>query len=163
MPFIFGIVGLILIVSGLRGTITGSNPNLVSLVKSDLTGTPNYTEWMAAIFIIGALGYIQQLEKISRALMTLVVLGLLFSNKGFFASLKTQLTSTDNNVANPTTATTPNEAAPSFSQTVQNLVSQGTSQSGSAAIATQTNSTAVSPSGQPFFSLDDFNDLQGLE
>lgn len=161
MPFVFGIVGLILIVAGLRGTITGSNPNLVSLVKSDLTGTPNYTEWMAAIFIIGALGYIQSIEKISRALMTLVVLGLLFSNKGFFASLKQQLTSTDTTVPTPSTSTAPSEAAPSFANALTSILTP--TAAGSQAAPTTVNSTSPSLGGLPLLSLDDFKDLQGLE
>lgn len=101
MPFVFGILGIILIISGVRGTVTGSNPNLVGLVTADLTGQPNYTEWMVAIFAIGALGYIPQLKGLSRAMMAAVVVGLLLSNKGFFAQLEKEAVSTDSNVAQP--------------------------------------------------------------
>jgi hypothetical protein len=95
MPFVFAIFGVVLIVSGVRGTVTGSNPNLVDLVKSDLTGQPNYTEWMVAILAVGAVGYIDDLKELSRAFMTLIVIGLLLSNKGFFSELEKQATSSD--------------------------------------------------------------------
>jgi hypothetical protein len=91
MPFVFGIIGLVLIVSGVRGTLTApANPNLIALVRDDVTGNPNYLEWMTAIFIIGAIGYIPQLRTFSRFFMALVVIGLLFANKGFFAAFSAQ-------------------------------------------------------------------------
>jgi hypothetical protein len=103
MPFVFGILGVLLVVSGVRGTVTGSKPNLVGLIKDDLTGQPNYTEWMVAIFAIGALGYVPQLKTFSRTMMTAVVVGLLLSNRGFFAQLEKEAVSNDTNVANPST------------------------------------------------------------
>jgi hypothetical protein len=105
MPFVFGIIGIVLIISGVRGTVVGSNPSLVSLVKSDLTGQPNYTEWMLAIFIIGAIGYIDELKTISRLFMALVVIGLLWSNKGFFSQLTSESSSSDTTIAEPSQQT----------------------------------------------------------
>lgn len=99
MPIVFGVIGIILIVAGVRDTLTGSNPNLVDLVKADLTGQPNYTEWMVAIFILGAIGYIQELRTLSRLFMAIVVIGLVFSNKGFFAQFAAQ--TTNSNTTNP--------------------------------------------------------------
>lgn len=87
MPFLFGIIGLVLIVSGVRGTVAGTNPNLVSLVQQDLTGKPNYIEWMFAIGVIGAIGYIDSLKTLSRAFMTLVVVVLIIDNREFFVQL----------------------------------------------------------------------------
>jgi hypothetical protein len=81
MPFVFGIIGIVLVVSGVRGTTS----QLTALVKSDFTGTPNYLEWMVAIFLVGAVGYIKELNTISRMFMALVVIGLLWSNKGVFS------------------------------------------------------------------------------
>lgn len=80
MPFVFGIIGATLVVSGVQGTTS----NLFALVKADFTGTPNYLEWMVAILLIGAVGYIQDLSKLSHAFMVLVVIGLVFSNQGVF-------------------------------------------------------------------------------
>lgn len=92
MPIVFGVIGIVLIVAGIRDTVTGSNPNIVTLIKGDLTGEPNYIEWMIAIFILGALGYIPSLRTLSRLFMTLVVIGLILSNKGFFAKFTQQTT-----------------------------------------------------------------------
>ena len=110
MPLVFGVIGIVLIISGVRGTVTGSNPNLVSLIKEDFTGQPNYFEWMAAIFLIGALGYIKDLAPISRALMALVIIGLLFSNKGFFAKLLSEVKATPGQASTGSTSGT--SAAP---------------------------------------------------
>jgi hypothetical protein len=91
MPIVFAVAGLLLIVSGVRGTVISSDaskPSLVGLVKQDFTGQPNYFEWVVAIVLIGAIGYIPKMEPISRAFMALVIVGMLLSNKGFFAQLK---------------------------------------------------------------------------
>lgn len=93
MPIVFGVVGIVLIITGVRGTVTGSNPNLVGLVQADLSGSPNYIEWMAVIFVLGALGYIPQLRTLSRLLMALVVVDLFFANKGFFAQFTQEFSS----------------------------------------------------------------------
>lgn len=91
MPIVFGVIGVLLIVAGVRGTLTApANPNLIGLLKDDLTGQPNYLEWMTAIFIIGAIGYIPQLRTLSRAFMAIVVIGLLFANRGFFVAFSQQ-------------------------------------------------------------------------
>lgn len=93
MPIVFGVIGVLLIVTGVRGTVYGSSPSLVSLVEADLTGTPNYLEWMAAIFVVGALGYIPQLRTLSRLFMTIIVIDLFFANRGFFAQLTQEFSS----------------------------------------------------------------------
>jgi hypothetical protein len=91
MPFVFGIIGIVLIISGVRGTVTDTNPNLVSLLKDDFTGSPNFVEWSAAILVVGAIGYIKALEPLSRAFLVLIVIGLIWSNKGFFSKVNQEL------------------------------------------------------------------------
>jgi|HubBroStandDraft_1064217.scaffolds.fasta_scaffold01182_18 hypothetical protein len=81
MPFVFGILGTLFIVAGVRGQ---SKP-LFALIKSDFSGTPNYFEWMIAIFAVGAFGYIKELSTISRLFMILVLAGLLYENKNVFS------------------------------------------------------------------------------
>lgn len=95
MPIVFGVIGVLLIVAGVRGTTS----QLFSLVKSDFSGQPNYFEWMIAIFLVGAIGYVKQLSTISRMMMILVAAGLLYKNKQVFSETKTET------VANPTTST----------------------------------------------------------
>lgn len=80
MPFVFGIAGTLLIVSGVRGTTS----DLMQLIKADFTGYPNFLEWMVAIFIIGAIGYVKELSTLSRAFLILVLAGLFLSEKGVF-------------------------------------------------------------------------------
>jgi hypothetical protein len=88
MPFVFGIVGLLLVVSGVRG----QTATLAQLVKNDFTGQPNYLEWMFAIFLVGAFGYVPKLAPISRMFMVLIIVGLFLADHGetgtgFFAGL----------------------------------------------------------------------------
>jgi uncharacterized membrane protein HdeD (DUF308 family) len=81
MPFVFGIVGILLVVSGVRGTTS----QLAALVKSDFTGKPNYLEWMVAIFLVGSIGYIKDLAPLSRAFMVALIISMFFANKGVFS------------------------------------------------------------------------------
>ena len=80
MPFLFIFVGLVCVVSAARGT-TGQ---LLTLLKSDVTGKGNYLYWMVSIFVIGAVGYIQALRPLSRGFLVLVVIVLFLTNGGVF-------------------------------------------------------------------------------
>ena len=114
MPFVFGIAAVLLIVAGVRGQTT----QLFTLVKSDFTGQPNYFEWMIAIFLVGAIGYVKELQTISRMFMVLLILGLLWEHKGVFAQFTTQETQQpkQSSGTNTTLPTLPaiNENAPAF-------------------------------------------------
>lgn len=116
MPFVFGIVGIVFIVAGVRGNST----QLFSLVKSDFSGSPNYFEWMIAIFLVGAIGYIKELSTISRMFMVLVLAGLLYQNKNVFSQLATQETQqptvTPQGTATQTPQTSTNSALPALPQ-----------------------------------------------
>lgn len=89
MPFVLIILGILLVVVGIRNT----QGQLGSLIVGDFTGTPNFWYWIAAIFVIGALGYIDELKVPSRAMLALVLITLILSNKGFFAQFTSQLQS----------------------------------------------------------------------
>ena len=88
MPIMFGLFGIILVVAGVRGRITGGNPSLTSLLKDDFTGPSPFWKWMLAILFIGAVGYIPNLRPISRGFMALVIVVFLLSNQGVFTQLK---------------------------------------------------------------------------
>ena len=102
MPFALIIVGLLLLVSGVRGT----NGDLASLVKGDLSGDNNFIYWIVSILIIGSIGYIKDFEKLSRAFLVLVIV-VLFLKKGdpngvgggFFSKFTSALTSTETNTS----------------------------------------------------------------
>jgi hypothetical protein len=86
MPFALIIIGLVLVVSAVRDT-TG---DLVTVVKGDFTGPNNFSYWLVAMLIIGGLGYVPSLEKLSRLFLVLVVLGLFLSHGGFFEQFNAQ-------------------------------------------------------------------------
>jgi hypothetical protein len=104
MPFVFGIVGVTLLVAGVRG----QSSNLFALVKSDFSGQPNYFEWMIAIFAVGAIGYIKELSTISRMFMFLVAAGLLYQNTQVFGEVKPEETATPAPLPNLNTPTSTN-------------------------------------------------------
>lgn len=98
MPFLFFIVGVVMVVSAVKGT----NTQLLTLLKSDFTGSNNFLYWAGSILIIGAIGYIPELKPVSRAFLLLVVIVLFIHNKGVFAqataALKATQQSTPSNV-----------------------------------------------------------------
>jgi len=87
VPFVLLIVGVLIIVVAIRNT----QNQLGALVVNDFTGPGNFFYWIAAIFIIGALGYVDELKAPSRAMLALILIALLISNRGFFNSFVAQL------------------------------------------------------------------------
>lgn len=94
MPLLFFLAGLILVVTGVNGTLFA----LGALLKNDFTGPNNFFGWFFAILIAGALGYIPTLKPVSFAFLALVFVAILLSSgSGFFAKFNSamrQLTST---------------------------------------------------------------------
>lgn len=80
MAFVLTVVGLLMIVTGAKGTYA----QFGSQVASDFTGPGNFTYWIAAIGSIGALGYIDTLRTFSRYFMALILISMVLANKGFF-------------------------------------------------------------------------------
>lgn len=84
-----------LLTSGVRGT---SN-NLLTLLKGDLTGSNNFIYWIISILVIGALGYIKDLQSFSRALLVLVIVVLVLNEDkqngtgGFFTNFQNAVSS----------------------------------------------------------------------
>lgn len=92
MPFALLIIGIVLLVAGVRGT----QSTLFGLLQGDFTGQNNFFYWFAAIVIIGMIGYIPKLKPISTAFLVLVVMVLFLSKgnpQGSGGGLFTQLTS----------------------------------------------------------------------
>lgn len=87
MGLAFAFVGLLLIVTGAQNTYA----DFGSAVKGDLTGQGNFTYWIAAILMIGVLGYIPALNKFSHWFLALILLSLFLSHKGFFSSFQAAL------------------------------------------------------------------------
>lgn len=77
MPFALAIIGVVLLVAGVRN----KQADLFTLVKGDFTGKNNFVFWMASIFFIGAIGYIPKLKPISTGFIALIIV-VLFLKKG---------------------------------------------------------------------------------
>lgn len=87
MPLILMAVGVLLIITGVKGDPT----SLYGLVAGDFnssSGKGNFLYWITAIFLLGALGYYKPLQPVSRGLIVLVVLVLLLHNNGFFTQIE---------------------------------------------------------------------------
>jgi hypothetical protein len=94
MPFAFAIVGLVLVIAGVRG----KSGDLLDLVKVDLTGPNNFVYWILAMLILGGLGYIDDFRDLSRALLVLVLLVLVLredqqGSGGFFVEFQSAVKS----------------------------------------------------------------------
>lgn len=104
MPFLFLTFGILFIVAGARNTQT----QLLTLLKGDFLGKPNFLFWFASILIIGALGYVQSLRPVSRAFLALVIIVLLIENNnktgrpGVFAQALQALQTTEKAQSTPT-------------------------------------------------------------
>lgn len=84
MPFVLILIGAILLVAGLRNTYA----DLWQLVKTDFTEQNGFLSWVAAIAVVGGLGYVPKLRPLSVAFMTLLLVVLILSNGGVFAKLQ---------------------------------------------------------------------------
>lgn len=92
MPYAIILIGAVLLVSGIRGTYA----DLWNLVRGDFTGTDSFLAWVAAIAVIGGIGYIPKLKPLSIALLTLLLLVLVISRQksgGVFEKLQNYINS----------------------------------------------------------------------
>lgn len=86
-----------LVISGARDTQAA----LYVQVKGDFTGANNFFYWIAAILIIGALGYIPSLTKVSRVFLGLILLVIFLANGGIWDQLTSALSGTATASASP--------------------------------------------------------------
>jgi hypothetical protein len=89
MPFALIVLAVLLIVSGARGTY----PQLKALLIADFTGQHNFLNWIVALGAVGLLGYVPELQKFSRAFLTLLIVCLFLSEKGFFTKFQQAIAS----------------------------------------------------------------------
>lgn len=90
MPMALLIIGIVFLTAAVRG----KQDLLFSTLKDDFTGPNNFIYWGISLFIIGAAGYYKPLKPVSTAFMTLVILVLFISNKGFFSKFMEQINAT---------------------------------------------------------------------
>lgn len=97
MPFVFVVIGLLFLVVAIRGT----QAEMFALLKSEFVGTNSFVPWVAALLILGSLGYAKPIRPITDAMMGLIILVMILANKGgFFAAFNRQ-------IDNPTAPSTP--------------------------------------------------------
>jgi hypothetical protein len=82
MPFALAVIAIVLVIVGARGM--GNIRKLRDLLVGDFTGEHNFLTWVFAIGIIGIIGYLPGLEKISRAFLVLLFVVLILGTRGSF-------------------------------------------------------------------------------
>ena len=128
MGFILALIGLLMVDTGYQGTYR----QFGTLVAGEFTAKPSFLYFVAGIGAVGAIGYIDALRTFSRLFLALILIGIVVSNKGFFANFQKAL------------ATGP--VAPQATGQAQSGLSSASS---TAAINSAISSNTSSLSGQP--------------
>lgn len=76
MPFALIVIGLIMIVTGSKDTYAQFGKQ----VAGDFTGPGNFTYWLASLGVVGAIGYIRQLQQVSHIFLALIIIVMVLSN-----------------------------------------------------------------------------------
>lgn len=131
MPFALLIIGLFLLIAGIRNTAgpASSPTSLFGLIHGDFTGTDNFIYWFLAILIIGALGYVPKLKPVSTGLIVLVIV-VLFLKKGnssgvgggFFSQFTNAINGSTNSGVTTATGTSAGTTAAQNLQRLQNQI-----------------------------------------
>lgn len=88
MPLAFLIVGALIIVTAYQGTYKDFGNQLVK----DFSGSSgNFIYWIAAVAIVGMLGYVKIFRTPSRMFLALIILAFILANRGVFAQLQQAL------------------------------------------------------------------------
>ena len=111
MAFALLIIGITLVVAAVRGT----HLNLIQLIWGDFTGPANFWYWIAALLLVGMIGYIPKLKALSDGLLVIIILSLLLARSnpkepegGFFKQLTDALGTTKNaSSSSPSSTATP--------------------------------------------------------
>jgi hypothetical protein len=92
MSFALIFIGLLLTVSAVRNT----HVCLISTIKGDFTGPGNFLYWVAALVVLGAIGYSETLRPLSEGLLILILVALFLTRgrQGLFTNLTAALSST---------------------------------------------------------------------
>jgi hypothetical protein len=75
MPFVLLIVGLTMLFASINNT----QKKLFSLVQGDFTGQGSFIYWLAAIAVIGGVGYVPQMRGLSHAFLALILVVLVLN------------------------------------------------------------------------------------
>lgn len=101
MPFALIAIAAIFIVTGIKGTAS----SFLSTLGTDMKG---FVVWIVAIGVVGAVGFIPGLKKISDAFLVLILLVIFLSNnkqQNLFASFNQQIRSGASSATAPSSNT----------------------------------------------------------
>ena len=87
MPIFFFLVGLMLLVSGIKGT----TKDLVDVVKDDFTGDNNFIFWVAAMAFLVAVGQIKAIRPLTQGFLWLVIIVLIVQSEGLLEKFTRQV------------------------------------------------------------------------
>jgi hypothetical protein len=86
MPYVLIAIGIILAWLDYLGT--DSIQAAGSLANQEFfTGTPPFWKWAGAMIVIAAIGYIPDMAPVATAMLTLVLVVMILSNRGGFVQL----------------------------------------------------------------------------
>lgn len=84
MPLALLFIGVLFLAAGVRD----KQGDLFTLLKGDLTGQNNFLQWVLALVLVGALGFIPRMRPVSVALIALILIAIfLRKGAGFFDQL----------------------------------------------------------------------------
>ena len=81
MPFALLLLGMLAFVSAYKDTLG----QLGGYLKGDFSGAGNFFYWIAALILVGSIGYFKPLRMTSKMLLLLILVVMMLSDKGFFA------------------------------------------------------------------------------
>jgi hypothetical protein len=91
MAFVLVIAGLLMIVTGAKGTYAQFGAQLAKDVAQPYPlpdgRQVSFLYWIASIIAVGSIGYIEALREFSRLFMALIIIVMVLSNRGLFAQI----------------------------------------------------------------------------
>lgn len=99
MPFAFITIGLIMVITGVKGT----HAALGAQLQKDFTGDRNFVYWLLAIGVVGSLGYVESMKTFSRLFLLLIVVAMILKNGGFAEKLMQALAQGPQKISAPST------------------------------------------------------------
>lgn len=112
MPFALVFIGLVMVITGAKGT----HKDLGNQLVADFTGPNNFLYWLAAIGAVGSLGYIPAMRPFSRVFMALIIIVMVIRNGGFFTEITKAIQLGPEHSAQPSEESTADVTAPGTTQ-----------------------------------------------
>ena len=87
MPFALLAIGILLVIAAYNNTQTV----LARQLKKDFSGSTGFIYWIAAIMIVGVIGYIKPMQTVSRAMLALILVVIFLTHSGVFSQFNSAL------------------------------------------------------------------------